>query len=155
VYSGYSNPYPYPYNYSPSLNTPAYPVNSYPGSIGTNYPTQNGTSAQPYNASKGFRAPLAKSKAHANSTESKAKVDKLIEQGDANFGKQQYAAAIGRYKEAAHLAPDMAEPLLWQGFALLAQKRYPLAVKAIRSGLEIRSDWTASSWRLDKIYADG
>jgi Tetratricopeptide repeat len=154
VYSGYSNPYPY--NYSPSLNTPGYPVNSYPGAISTNYPTQGGSSAHEFNPQKGFRAPpLAKSKSHVSSTESKAKVDKLIELGDANFGKQQYAAAIGHYKEAARIAPEMAEPFLRQGFALLAQKRYAQAVKAIRSGLEIRSDWTASSWRLDQIYTEG
>jgi hypothetical protein len=154
VYSGYNNPYPY--NYSPSLNTPGYPGNPYPGSVSTNYPTQGDTSAHAFNPQKGFRAPpLSKSKSPANSTESKAKVDKLLAMGDASFGKQQYVAAIGHYKAAARIAPELAEPYLRQGFALLAQKRYPLAVKAIRSGLEIRSDWAASSWRLDQIYAEG
>jgi hypothetical protein len=155
VYGGYGNPYPYPNNYSPGLNTPGYPVNTYPGSISTNYPTQDGSSAHPFNPQKGFRASLDKSKSHATASESKARIDKLIAMGDASFGKQQYAAAIGHYKEAVRLAPEMAEPYLRQGFALLAQKRYPQAVKAIRSGLEIRSDWTASAWRLDQIYAEG
>ena len=82
------------------------------------------------------------------------RAEKLIDAGDTSFGRQQFTTAFNRYKDAAKLAPDMAEPQLRQGFALLAQCRYPQAAKAIRAGLEVRSDWHDSSWRLNEIASD-
>ncbi len=96
--------------------------------------------------------PPAKPKPRVTSAELKAKAGKFIGFGDANFGKQKYLPAVERYKTAAQTAPDLAEPYLRQGYALVALGQFESATKAFRRGLKIRSDWSDSDFRLDQIY---
>ena len=96
--------------------------------------------------------PSAKLKAKVTNAEGKAKAGRYIGFGDANFTKQKYLAAVERYRTAAEVAPDLAEPFFRQGFALVALGQFDSAMKAFRRGLRIRSDWTDSEFRLDQIY---
>jgi hypothetical protein len=86
------------------------------------------------------------------SPELKARAGKFIGFGDANFADQKYLAAIERYKSASRIAPDLAEPYLRQGHALVALGQYENAVKAFRRGLRIRAQWSGSPIRLDQLY---
>ena len=96
--------------------------------------------------------PPAKPKAKVTNAEGKAKAGRFIGFGDANFTKQKYLAAMERYRTAAGVAPDLAEPFFRQGFALVALGQFDSAMKAFRRGLRIRPDWTDSEFRLDQIY---
>jgi hypothetical protein len=84
--------------------------------------------------------------------ELKARAGKFIGFGDANFAEQKYLAAIERYKSASRIAPDLAEPYLRQGHALVALGQYENAVKAFRRGLRISAEWSGSPIRLDQLY---
>lgn len=88
----------------------------------------------------------------STSPEQKARAGKFIGFGDANFAEQKYLAAIERYKSASRIAPDLAEPYLRQGHALVALGQYENAVKAFRRGLRIRPEWSGSPFRLDQLY---
>ncbi|MBI3836772.1 MAG: hypothetical protein HY288_02405 [Planctomycetia bacterium] len=96
--------------------------------------------------------PPAKPKPKVTNAAAKAKAGKFIAFGDANFGKQKYLPAVERYKTAAEMAPDLAEPFLRQGHALVALGQFESAAKAFRRGMKIRSDWSDSGFRLDQIY---
>jgi Tfp pilus assembly protein PilF len=99
--------------------------------------------------------PAAKPKPRVSTADQKTRAGKLLGIGDTNFGKQQYFAAIERYKSAAQFAPDLAEPFFRQGYAMVAVGQYDNAVKAFRRGLKIRSDWAGSPFRLNELYGNG
>ncbi len=84
--------------------------------------------------------------------EQKAKAGKFISFGDGNFASQKYLAALGRYKTAAQIAPDLAEPQLRQGAAHVALGQYDAALKAFRRALRINPDAATSNFRLEVIY---
>lgn len=88
----------------------------------------------------------------ATNPEQKAKAGKFITFGDTNFANQKYLAALGRYKTAAQVAPDLGEPYFRQGHTHVAVGQYESAIKAFRRGLRIEGDWTASPFRLDQLY---
>ncbi len=88
----------------------------------------------------------------ASNAPAKAKAGRFIGFGDGNFSKQNYLAAVERYRTAAEAAPDLPEPFFRQAYALVAMGQYESATKAFRRGLKIRSDWTDSPFRLDQIY---
>lgn len=94
----------------------------------------------------------AKGKPKPTSAEQKAKAGKFVGFGDANFANQKYLAASERYKAAARMAPDLAEPHMRQGHALVAMSQYENAVQAFKRGLRIRSDWSDSPLGLDQLY---
>ncbi len=95
-----------------------------------------------------------KLKVRKTNAASKARAGKFIGYGDKNFEKQSYLSAVERYKAAARAAPDVAEAYFRQGFGFVAMGNYTSAAKAFRRGLGIRSDWSDSPFRLDKIYGD-
>jgi hypothetical protein len=95
-----------------------------------------------------------KPRTRVTNAEWKARAGKFIGYGDTNFGKQSYLSAVERYKTAAEMAPDLAEPYFRQGFGFVAMGQYASAAKAFRRGLRIRSDWSDSPFRLDHIYGD-
>jgi hypothetical protein len=96
--------------------------------------------------------PSARRRIRTSNAEQKAKAGRFLGFGDGNFGKQKYLPAVERYKTAAQMAPDLAEPYFRQGYALVALGQYENAAKTFRRGLKIRSDWTDSPFRLDQIY---
>jgi hypothetical protein len=87
--------------------------------------------------------------------DTKARAGKFISYGDALFAKQNYLGASARYRTAAGVAADMAEPSMRQGFALVALGSYESAAKAFRRALAIRPDWSASPFRLQDLYGAG
>jgi hypothetical protein len=99
--------------------------------------------------------PATRRRIRTSNADQKAKAGRFLGFGDGNFGKQKYLPAVERYKTAAQMAPDLAEPYFRQGYALVALGQYENAAKAFRRGLKIRSDWTGSPFRLDQIYGDG
>jgi len=131
-----------------------YPGFAQPG-FGVTLPSVNPPAPQ-VAAPASLPAPTpSKSKLRATSPEWKAKAGKFMAYGDTNFSKQNYLAAVERYKTAAQMAPDLAEPYFRQAFALNAQGRYENAAKAFRRGLKIRSDWSDSPLRLEQLYGPG
>ncbi|MGD9722429.1 MAG: hypothetical protein AB7O59_13070 [Pirellulales bacterium] len=93
-----------------------------------------------------------KSKIRVTSAEVKARAGKFMGYGDTHFSKQSYLAAAERYKKAAQMAPDLAEPYLRQAFAFVAMGNYESAAKALRRALAVRSDWNDSPFRLEQLY---
>lgn len=96
--------------------------------------------------------PTPRGQPKATNPEQKAKAGKFLAFGDTNFAGQKYLAALGRYKTAAQVAPDLGEPYFRQGHAHVALGQYDSAIKAFRRGLRIEGDWTASPFRLDHLY---
>jgi hypothetical protein len=77
---------------------------------------------------------------------------KIIGFGDARFAEQKYLDANERYRSAARTAPQLADPLFRQGFALLAMGRYEPAFAAIKRGLKLDPKWAQSDFELKKLY---
>lgn len=74
--------------------------------------------------------------------------------GDRCFAEGQYRDAYFRYKEAEKAAPDLADSLFRQGFALLATKQYELAFHAFRRGLKMDPSWPKKPFPLPRLYDD-
>lgn len=79
---------------------------------------------------------------------------RFVSFGDRYFAEGQYRDAYFRYKEAEKAAPDLAEPLFRQGFALLATKQYELAFHAFRRGLRMDPAWPKKPFPLVRFYND-
>lgn len=84
----------------------------------------------------------------------RVRASQTVGHGDEAFRRQKFHEAYQRYKDAAIVAPDMADAYFRQGFALTAMGQYDLAVKAFKRGLQFRPDWPASDFRLDTLYGD-
>jgi hypothetical protein len=98
------------------------------------------------------RDPAPRPKLKATHAEQKARAGRYIGFGDTNFEQQKYHAAFTRYQTAIEIAPDVAESFFRQAFALVALGRYEKAAAAFRRGLQIRSDWRGTPFRLDELY---
>ncbi len=127
------------------------------------YPTENSESQYPARAPtpswlKPQPAPqrlaMIKPSLRINTTDDRAKADKLLADGDERFGKQQLSAALERYRVAAQLAPNLADAYLRQGFTLVAQKKYVPAVRLYHRSLELAADWSRSVVRLDELHGE-
>jgi tetratricopeptide (TPR) repeat protein len=80
------------------------------------------------------------------------KADQQIATGDMLFREQKFHAALQRYKEAARLAPDMAEPYWRQGHALIATANFELAGGAFKRALALDPATNRDGFTLDKLY---
>jgi tetratricopeptide (TPR) repeat protein len=98
---------------------------------------------------------LDKPEVKPTNADTKARAGKFIGYGDALFAKQNYLAAAARYRTAAGIAADMAEPSMRNGFAQVALGNYETAAKSFRRGLSIRPDWSESPFRLNDLYGGG
>jgi hypothetical protein len=94
-----------------------------------------------------------KSDRGANS-QSNAQAWKYIGYGDARFVEQKYSEANERYRTAARTAPQLADALFRQGFALLAMGRYEPALTAIKRGMKLDPNWANSDFELKTLYGD-
>jgi tetratricopeptide (TPR) repeat protein len=79
---------------------------------------------------------------------------KYIGYGDARFAEQKYADANERYRTAARTAPQLADALFRQGFALLAMGHYDQAVAVIKRGLKLDPHWAKSDFELKTLYGE-
>ncbi len=91
-------------------------------------------------------------KPRTTNTESKARAGKFIQYGDALFVKQKYNSALERYREAATVAPDLAEAYFRQAFALVGSSQYDSAKKALDRGLRMRPNWPDTNFELATLY---
>jgi hypothetical protein len=98
------------------------------------------------------RDPAPRAKPKTTHAEQKARAGRYLGFGDSNFEQQKYHAAFTRYQTAIEIAPDVAESYFRQAFALVALGRYEKAATAFRRGLQIRSDWRGTPFRLDDLY---
>jgi len=80
--------------------------------------------------------------------------NRFLSFGDRCFSSGQYRDAYFKYKEAEKAAPDVAESLFRQGFALLATKQYELAFHAFRRGLRMDPTWPKKPVFLLRLYAE-
>ncbi len=99
-------------------------------------------------------APVPADAQRTTNPEQRARAGRFLGFGDAQFAKQKYLAAVGRYKTAIETAPDLADGYLRQGFAHVALGQYENAAKAFRRGLAVRDDWRGSPFRLEQLYVD-
>lgn len=76
----------------------------------------------------------------------------LVDFGDAHFANKKYADALGRYREAARLDPQLPEAHLHMGFALAALGKYAEAAQAFKQALRLDPNWPASGFRLSVLY---
>jgi tetratricopeptide (TPR) repeat protein len=72
--------------------------------------------------------------------------------GDADFENQKYSEANRHYRQAADVAPQVAEAYARQGYAMAALGRYDAAAKAFRRALTLDPDWPKSKFRNNEIY---
>ncbi len=80
------------------------------------------------------------------------KADQQIATGDMLFREQKFQAALQRYKDAARLAPDMAECYWRQGHALIATANFELAGGAFKRALALDPTITRDGFSLAKLY---
>lgn len=88
----------------------------------------------------------------ASSDAARRRSAKYIQQGDQLFARGRYLEAMSVYQRAAASTPDAAQPLIRQGLAYLAAKRYERAADVIRRGLRIEPDYASSGFRLRQLY---
>jgi Flp pilus assembly protein TadD len=106
---------------------------------------------------QGGQAPAASGdppakKARTTNAAAKARAGKFLQFGDQQFAKQKYYQALERYREAATIAPDLAECFFRQGFAQFAMGQFEAAAKSYRRGLQMRPDWAESEFELISLY---
>ncbi len=89
----------------------------------------------------------------ASNAEAREKAQTWIGFGDRHFGLQDYRDAYQRYKKASEAAPDLVEPYLLQGQAMLAIGNYELATRAFKRALTMHPDWARATFDLNEIYA--
>ncbi len=99
-------------------------------------------------------APVPADALRTTNPEQRARAGRFVGFGDAQFAKQKYLAAAGRYKTAIETAPDLADGYLRQAFAQVALGQYENAAKAFKRGLTVRDDWRGSPFRLEQLYVD-
>ena len=99
-------------------------------------------------------APVPADALRTTNPEQRARAGRFLGFGDAQFAKQKYLAAVGRYKTAIETAPDLADGYLRQGFAHVALGQYENAAKAFKRALAVRDDWRGAPFRLEQLYVD-
>ena len=94
----------------------------------------------------------ARPKVRVANAEATARARQFIDYGDARFHRQEFSEAYQRYRKAAEAAPDLADAYFREGFAQSALGRYLPAVKSIRRGLALKTDWATSEFNLSHLY---
>jgi tetratricopeptide (TPR) repeat protein len=84
----------------------------------------------------------------------RARAQRLVQIGNAQFQKARYHVARERFKDASRAAPDMAEAHFRQGHALMAMGHYDRAVEAYKRGLALKNDWPQSNFHWDQLYGN-
>lgn len=75
-------------------------------------------------------------------------------QGDIWFRQQNYLQAYSRYKQAAGAASDLAAPRFRMGYALMAMRRYELAVPEFQRGIKLDPQFPLTGDSPQKIYGE-
>jgi tetratricopeptide (TPR) repeat protein len=79
---------------------------------------------------------------------------RFMEFGDRHFARGDYLQAYERYKLAVEAAPDLVEPFLRRGQALVALGNYTLAGQTFIHAFKMHPAWFRTDFRLDRIYGD-
>lgn len=93
-----------------------------------------------------------KGKLPISGLDSRQRAMQFVAFGDARFQAQEFHAALERYKTAASLAPELAEPYWKQGFARLGLGQLDGSVDSFRRGLTLDPAWPKSDFRLENLY---
>lgn len=80
---------------------------------------------------------------------------RYLAQGDESFHKQEFLAAVGKYRQAAQAARDLPEPRLRLGMALATIAEYQQAVNNLKWGLKLDPEWPAHGLTLDEQFGEG
>jgi tetratricopeptide (TPR) repeat protein len=91
-------------------------------------------------------------KVRVANAEYRRKAEQLISVGDRLFREQKYQQAIERYKQAAAMAPDMAETYWRRGHAYVATNRYDLAAGTFKRALALNPDVERGGFSLADLY---
>jgi tetratricopeptide (TPR) repeat protein len=81
-----------------------------------------------------------------------AKARRLVDEGDVLFRRQQFLAALQKYKQAASAAPETAEVYWRQGHALVAIGEYERAATVLKRALALEDDPDRGGFRLGALY---
>ena len=81
-----------------------------------------------------------------------AKARRLLDEGDVLFRRQQFHAALQKYKQAASAAPELAEVHWRQGHALVAIGEYERAATMLKRALALSEDAKRGGFRLEMLY---
>ena len=101
------------------------------------------------------RTPTVRPRHHLemSSPEARARAARQIELGDEAFARQQYAQAMGRYRNAIKAAPDRGEAQFRLAQAYLATGKFAQAADAIARGLRFDPSWPESGFNVQQFYA--
>ncbi len=107
----------------------------------------------------GQRAELARAKREekppfVSNAAARQRAAKFMELGDGYFAEAKYVLAYERYKSAVQAAPDLVDPYLRRGQALIAMRSYDLAALTYRHAFKLHPDWSKTAFRLDALYGD-
>ncbi len=90
-------------------------------------------------------------RSHKSSSQATKKCHDQIAAGNELFAEGQYGAAGRKYRAAARLSPELAEPQFLHALALLAQENNGGAVRAFRRGLQLRTPLSDLSFTLERL----
>ena len=76
-------------------------------------------------------------------------------QGDEQFRRLQFLPAVGRYRQAAEAASDLAEPRLRLAWALVSLGEFGQGVEHLKRGFRLDPDWAAHGPGLSELLGPG
>jgi tetratricopeptide (TPR) repeat protein len=79
---------------------------------------------------------------------------RFMELGDGYFAQGNYVLAYDRYKSAVQATPDLVEPYLRRGQALIAMQSYDLASDTYLHAFKLHPNWAKTAFRLDTVYGN-
>ena len=84
--------------------------------------------------------------------EYRRRADQFLAQGDRLFAEQKFSQALDRYKQAAAMAPDLAEAQWRKGHAYVAVSRYELAAASFKRAISLDPDVSRKGFDLKGLY---
>jgi hypothetical protein len=100
------------------------------------------------------RAAREEKPAFVSNATARQRAAKFMELGDNYFAQGNYVLAYERYKSAVQSAPDLVEPYLRRGQALIAMESYDLAGDTYLHAFKMNPNWAKTNFRLDTLYGN-
>jgi tetratricopeptide (TPR) repeat protein len=100
------------------------------------------------------RAPREAEPAFVSNAAARQRATKFMELGDGYFAQGNYVLAYERYKSAVQATPDLVEPYLRRGQALIAMESYDLALTTYKHAFKLHPNWANTNFRLDALYGN-
>jgi tetratricopeptide (TPR) repeat protein len=93
-------------------------------------------------------------KVFVSNAAARQRATKFMELGDNYFAQGNYVLAYERYKSAVEAAPDLVEPFLRRGQALIAMQSYAFAATTYIHAFKMHPAWAKTNFRLDVVYGN-